>query len=262
MRRREFITLLGGVAAAWPLAARAQRAGKVPRIGMLTDLPENDPESAARLAAFRKALIALGWVKGKNKEIDIRWGIDADLIRRNAMELVALAPDVILANGPPAVLAVQQASRTVPIIFTATTDPVALGLVQSLARPGGNATGFTSAEFGMSAKWLELLKEISPDVSRVGVVEELSNPSSIPQFVAIQTVASSFGVELTRISLRDATEIERGIAVFAGTPKGGLIVTRTAETVANRDLIIKLAAQRFFHSSHKTQARTYRSFLQ
>jgi putative tryptophan/tyrosine transport system substrate-binding protein len=242
MRRRDFITLVGSAASAWPLATRAQQGERMRRIGVLMVLAEDDPESSARIAAFRNTLNGLGWTEGKNLRMDIRWGIDESLVRSNATELVALAPDVILANATPAVLAAQQASRTVPIVFTATTDPVAMGIVQSLARPGGNATGFTAGEYGESAKWLELLKEIAPGVSRVAVLELPSNPGSVPQFVAIQTAAPSYGIELSQIHLGAADQIEHDVATFAGAPKGGMIVTRIAEAISRHDLITKLAA--------------------
>jgi putative ABC transport system substrate-binding protein len=242
MRRREFITLIGG-AAAWPVAAQGQQPERVRRIGVLANLLENDPEAVARLSAFRKTLRELGWLEGRNLHIDARWGVDNDRIRNNAAELLKLAPDVILANAPPSVMALQQATRTVPIVFVNMTDPVGMGIVHSLARPGGNATGFTVAEFGLSAKWLELLKEIAPGVRRVAVVRELSNPSALPQFAAIQTVATSFGLELSPLGARDAGEIERDIGAFARSGDGGLIVTRTSEPIAQRDVIIKAASR-------------------
>jgi putative ABC transport system substrate-binding protein len=243
VKRREFVVGLGGSAITWPRPARAQQADRMRRIGVLTNLMENDPESVARLAAFQKALHELGWAANRNVRIDYRWASDADRIRTLAAELIALAPDVVLANAPPSVLALQQASRTVPIVFTAVTDPVGMGIVQSLARPGGNSTGFTSAEFGMSAKWLELLKEVAPGVKRVAVLQEPSNPGAMPQFAAIQTVAPSFGVELTSLGARDAGAIERGINAFARSTNSGLIVTRISETIAHRDLIVALASR-------------------
>ena len=176
-RRRTFITLLGG-AATWPLAVRAQQTDPMRRVGVLINLARDDPEVAARLLAFRSALRELGWLEGHNLQIDIRWGVDNDAIRRNAAELIAAVPDILLANAPPSVMALQQATRTVPIVFVGMTDPVGMGVVQSLARPGGNATGFTTAEFGMSGKWLELLKEIAPDVRRVAVLRELTKGPS------------------------------------------------------------------------------------
>jgi putative ABC transport system substrate-binding protein len=242
MRRREFLGILSCTAAGWPLAASAQQAGRTRRIGVLTNLTENDPEGAARLSAFRKTLRELGWVEGRNLQIDTRWGAgDPERFRRYAAELVALAPDVILASGGSVMGPLLQATRTIPIVFTVVTDPVGMGIVQSLARPGSNATGFTTAEFGMSAKWLELLKEIAPGVRRVAVLRELSNPSALPQFAAIQAVAPSFGVELSPLGARDAGEIERDVGAFARAGNGGLIVTRTSEPIAQRDAIIKAA---------------------
>src|SRR5262245_54452463 len=242
MRRREFITLLGSTAML-PVAARAQQPDRVRRIGVLMSNLDHDLDGVARLSAFQKALRELGWDEGRNLQIDTRWGIDDDRIRRNAAELIALVPDVILANGPPTVMALQQATQSVPIVFVAVTDPVGMGIVQSLARPGGNATGFISAEFGLSIKWLELLKEIAPGVRRVAVLREASNPSALAQFGAIQGAASSFGVELSPLGVRDAGEIERDIAAFARPGDGGMIVTRIAETIAHRNAIIKAASQ-------------------
>jgi putative ABC transport system substrate-binding protein len=242
MRRREFIRFVGG-AAAWPLAARAQQAEQARRVGVLVNLAVTDPEGVARLSAFRKALQELGWVEGHNLHIDTRWGVDNDHIRKNAAELIAISPDVVLANAPPCVMALQQATRTVPIVFVSMTDPVGMGVVQSLARPGGNATGFTTAEFGMSGKWLELLKEIAPGVRRVAVLRELSNPSALPQFAAIQAVAPSFDVELTPLGARDTVEIDRDVGAFARAGSAGLIVTRTSEPIAQRAAIIKAATQ-------------------
>jgi putative ABC transport system substrate-binding protein len=242
MRRREFITLLGGAAAAWPLSTRAQPE-RMRRVGVLVNLVENDPEAVARLTALQGSLRELGWVEGRNLQIDARWGVDNERIRNNAAELIALAPEVILANAPPSVMALQQATRTVPIVFVNMTDPVGMGIVQSLARPGGNATGFTMAEFGLSAKWLEVLKEIAPGVRRVAVLRELTNPSALPQFAAIQAVASSFDVELSPLGARDAGEIERDVGSFARPGNGGLIVTRTSEAIAQRDAIIKSASR-------------------
>jgi putative ABC transport system substrate-binding protein len=241
--RREFISLLGGAAAAWPLAARAQQPERVRRIGVLANLLEDDPEAVARLMALRKSLRELGWVEGRNLQIDARWGVDNDRIRKNAAELIALAPDLILANAPPSVMALQQATRTVPIVFVNMTDPVGMGIVQSLARPGGNATGFTVAEFGLSAKWLEVLKEIAPGVRRVAVLRELSNPSALAQFAAIQAMASSVDVELTPLGVREAGEIERDVGSFARPGNGGLIATRTSEAITQRDAIIKAASR-------------------
>jgi ABC-type uncharacterized transport system substrate-binding protein len=243
MKRRKFITLLGGVAAAWPFALRAQQAEPTRRLGVLMNLAKDDPESERRIAAFLKRLSELGWVDGKNLRVDYRWSIDAEMIRKNAAELLALAPNAIMANAPPSVLALQHMTRTVPIVFAAVTDPVVMGIVQSLERPGGNTTGFTSAEFGMSAKWLELLKEIAPGVKRVAVLENPSNPGALPQFTAIQAVAPTFQVDVSHIDVGDPGKIERGVADFAHAGNGGLIVTRTSEAIAARNLIVALAAQ-------------------
>jgi len=243
MRRRGFIALVGG-AAAWPLVARAQRDERVRRIGVLINFPENDLVSEARLAAFRKALQELGWTDGQNLRIEVRWGSDTNRVLKSAAELVANPQDILLAVGPPSVLAVRQLSQTVPIVFLAVTDPVGLGLVQSLARPGSNATGFTpAAEFSTSAKWLELLREIAPAVRQVSVLREPSNPSAMAQFAAVQTAANTLGMELIPLGLRDANEIERGLSAFARSPNSGLIITRTSEAIAHRDLIITLAAR-------------------
>jgi putative ABC transport system substrate-binding protein len=226
MKRREFITLLGGAAAAWPLAARAQQGERVRRIGVLMNLAEDDAEGRNRISAFLQALQQLGWTDGHNARIDTRWGVgDLDLYRRYAVELVALAPDVILTSGGSAVSALQRATRTVPIVFVTVTDPVGGGLVEGLARPGGNTTGFTQFEYGMSAKWLELLKQVAPGVTRVGVLRASAFPTAIGQFAAIQAVASSFGVELRPIDARDAGEIESAVTAFAHGANGGLIVT-------------------------------------
>lgn len=242
MLRREFIALLGS-APAWPLAARAQQGEQGHRIGVLMNGLENDAEIVARLAAFRKALQELGWPPGANLRVDVRFGTSNDDLREKAKELIGLAPDVVLAMAPPSVMALIKVNRTVPIVFAAVTDPVGLGIVQSLASPGGNATGFLSAEFGFSAKLLELLKEIAPGVRRVGVLTDLDNTSSAPQFAAIQTVAPSVGVELKLLGFNDTGSIERGISDCARAGNGGLIALRLSEVITNRKLIIKLAAQ-------------------
>ena len=244
MRRREFITLLGG-AAAWPLAARGQQSDRVRRIGVLLPATADDAVFQTRMAAFLQALALLGWIVGRNLNIDIRWATsNAADIRRHAAELVALAPDVVLASAGSIVGALQQASRTVPIVFVTTRDPVGGGWVESLARPGGNATGFTSFEFSMSGKWLELLKEIAPRLTRVAVIRDPAVPAGSGGFAAIQTVAPSFGVELTPVGVRDADEITRGIAAFARSANGGLILVGPPSSVARYfDLIITLAAQ-------------------
>jgi putative ABC transport system substrate-binding protein len=244
MKRREFITLVGGAAVAWPLAARAQQPERVRRIGVLMPFAADDPEAQARVAAFAQGLAQLGWIIGRNVWIDTRWATaNAADIRKYAAELVALAPDVILAAGGATVPALLQASRTVPIVFTQTPDPVGAGFVESLARPGGNATGFTLFEFGISAKWLELLKEIAPRVTRVAVLRDPANPAGIGQLGALQSVAPSLGVELSAVDVRDAPEIERAVTAFARGSNGGLIVLSSALAIAHRELIIALAAR-------------------
>jgi putative ABC transport system substrate-binding protein len=244
MRRREFITLLGGAAAGWSIEAHAQRPDRVRRIGALMAQSADDPTSPSRVAAFAQGLQELGWTVGGNVRIDYRWATsDADPVRY-ATELVALAPDVILATSGATVGALQQASRTVPIVFVTTIDPVGGGWVASLARPGGNATGFAAFEFSMSGKLLELLKEIATRVTRVAVIRDPSVPAGSGGFAAIQTAAPSFGVELTPIGVRDAGEIERGIAAFARGPNGGLItVGPPSSVVFHRDLIVALTAR-------------------
>jgi putative ABC transport system substrate-binding protein len=241
MKRRAFITLLGG-AAAWPLAARAQPADRMRRIGVLMNLAADDPEGQARLTAFAQGLQQLGWTDGLNVRIDYRWAAgDARLFHRYAEELLALAPDVILASATPSVQALQQATRTVPIVFAMVGDPVGMGVVASLARPGGNTTGFTPMEFGFGAKWVELLKEIAPRVTRVAVLRDLTIGPA--QLSAIQSVAPSFGVELSAVGVRDAGEIERIVAAFARSSNAGLIVTASTSAVVHRDLITMLAAR-------------------
>jgi putative ABC transport system substrate-binding protein len=244
VKRREFISLLGGAAAAWPLAADAQEPRRMRRIGVLMNAAADDPEGRARLAAFLQELQQLGWTDGRNVRIDTRWGAgDAERFRRYAAELVALAPDVILAAGSPVMGALQQATRTVPIVFALVADPVGSGYVASLARPGSNATGFASTEFGISGKWLELLKEITPGGTRVAVLRDPTNALGIGQFAAIQSVAPSFGVELSPIDVRDAGEIERDITAFARSSNGGLIVPAGPLAALHRELIITLAAR-------------------
>jgi putative ABC transport system substrate-binding protein len=242
VKRRDFITLLGGAAAAWPLAARAQQGERMRRIGMLSGLAADDPEGQARFAAFAQGLQQLGWTDGRNVRIDTRWAAgDADRFHRYAEELLALAPDVILASATPSVQALRQVSRTVPIVFANVGDPVALGFVDSLARPGGNTTGFTPYEFGFAAKWLELLKEIVPRVTRVAVLRDLTiGPAHLS---AIQAVAPSFNVELSVVGVRDASEIERSVTAFARSSNGGMIVTASTSALVHRDLITMLAAR-------------------
>ncbi len=245
MKRREFITLLGGAAVAWPLVARAQQGERIRRIGALFPGAPDDPEYQVRVAAFLQGLQELGWTVGRNVRIDTRWGAgDAERIRKYAAELVALVPDVVVATAGSIVGALQQASNTVPIVFVTTIDPVGGGYVASLARPGGNATGFSSFEFSISGKWLELLKEVAPSVTRVAVIRDPSVPAGSGGFAAIQTVAPSFGVELTPVGVRNAAEIEHGISAFARGSIGGLIVVGPPSSVAlHRDLIITLAAR-------------------
>jgi putative ABC transport system substrate-binding protein len=244
LKRREFITLIGGAAAALPLAARAERGERVRRIGVFINLAADDPESLARVAAFQQGLQQLGWTIGRNLRIEYRWNAgNAAVLRRYAEELVALAPDLILANGNPTVGALQQATRTVPIVFTAVGDPVGSGFVESLARPGSNATGFTNFEFGMSAKWLELLKQIMPALTRAAVLRDPITDSGIGQLAAIQAFAPLLGVEVSPIGVRDVGEIEHGVKAFARGSNDGLIVSAAALTIVHRDLIIALAAR-------------------
>jgi putative tryptophan/tyrosine transport system substrate-binding protein len=244
MKRRDFITLLVGAAAAWPLAVRAQQGERVRRIGVLQSLAADDPEGQARLAAFAQGLQQSGWTIGRNVQIDTRWAAgDAERFRRYGAELVALAPDVILAVGAAAVGPLQQATHTVPIVFVNTSDPVGAGFVESLARPGGNATGFLLYEYGTSGKWLELLKEIAPRVTRVAVLRDSALAAGTGQLGAIQAVVPSFGVELRPVDVRDAPEIERAVAAFARVSDGGLIVTGSTLALVHRDLIVTLAAR-------------------
>jgi putative ABC transport system substrate-binding protein len=242
--RRELLVALGGAAAAWPLAARAQQAERKRRVGVLMHLAADDPEGQARIAAFTQGLQELRWTIGRNVRIDYRWAAgDAERGRKYAAELVALAPDVILAAGGAVVAPLLQASRTVPIVFAQTPDPVGAGFVASLARPGGNATGFTIFEFGMGGKWLELLKEIAPRVTRAAVLRDAALAAGTGQLGAIQSVAPSFGVELSPIDVRDAGEIERAVTAFARSPNDGLLVTGSALATVHRDLIVALAAR-------------------
>jgi putative tryptophan/tyrosine transport system substrate-binding protein len=244
MKRRDFITLLGSAAATWPLVARAQQREQIARIGVLMSAAAEDPEGRSRFAVFRQALQKLGWTEGQNLRIDVRWAAaDAALERKFATELVSLTPDVILATASPTVAALQSVTRTVPIVFAHSVDPVGAGFVDSLARPGGNATGFVLFEYGIAAKWLELLKEIAPNVARVAVLRDPAIASGIGQFGAIQSVAPSFGVELTPVNVRDAGEIERAISAFARSSNGGLIITAVPLALVHRDLIVTLAAR-------------------
>jgi putative ABC transport system substrate-binding protein len=244
VRRRYFITLLGGAAAAWPLAARAQQSKRLRRIGVLMPYAANDPQVQTRNAAFLQGLQQLGWTVGNNVQIDYRWSAgNEDDTRKYAAELVALAPDVIFASGSAAVGPLRRATRTVPIVFAVTPDPVGAGFVESLARPGGNITGFTPYEYGIGAKWLEVLKEIAPSVARVAVIRDPTITAGIGLWGAIQSVSPSFGVELRPVDVGDAGEIERALAAFAGSPNGGLILIGSALAIVHRDLIIALAAR-------------------
>jgi putative ABC transport system substrate-binding protein len=243
MQRREFITLLGG-AAAWPLAAQAQQPERLRRIGVLMNIAENDPEAAVRVLAFVRGLAERGWTLGGNMQIEYRWAAgNANLYRKYAPELFALAPDVLLATGGTGVGALQQVTRTIPIVFVGTTDPVIRGLIASMARPGGNTTGFIEFEYSMCGKWLELLRQIAPSVSRVAVVRDPVEFSGIGQMAAIQTAAPSFGVEVSPVDARDGKEIERTITAFARASNSGMIVTLSGSAIGNRKLIITLAAQ-------------------
>jgi putative ABC transport system substrate-binding protein len=257
LNRREFITLIGGTVAAWPILARAQQHGGIPRIGVLLPATENDTEYPTLLNAFLQGLQQLGWADGRNMQIDIRWsGGNADGINKNAVELAALAPVVIVASGSSTVGPLLQATRTVPIVFVVVPDPVGAGFVDSLARPGGSATGFTSFEYGIGGKWLETLKEIAPSVTRVAVFRDSTITAGMGQWGAIQASAPKFAIEVSPINLRDAGEIERSVTEFAHKGNGGLIVTSSGLSVRHRDLLVTLAAQ------HKLPAIYYsRAFV-
>ena len=243
MQRRQFIALLGG-AATWPLAARAQQDQRVRRLGVLSALAEDDPESVARRPAFEQALKALGWTNGSNLRVDYRWGAadDPDRARKLVAEIIALAPDVILMSGTSVVTPLLHATRTIPIVFVQVVDPVGAGFVESLARPGGNITGFTPFEYSLAAKWVELLKQIAPYVTRAAVIRDPTRGYGIGQFAVVQAVAPSLGMELSPINAPDVSEMESEIAAFARSPNGGLVVT-LGGTAFHRDLIIALAAK-------------------
>ena len=245
MRRREFIALVGGAAIALPRVVRAQQSERVRRIGVLQGGSDrDDPRSQPNITAFLQVLQQLGWTDGRNVKIDYRWPAgDADKTRKYAAELVALAPDVILAMSTPSLVSLLQATRTVPIVFMGVADPVGAGFVDSLSRPGGNATGFVLFDYSLSTKWLELLKEIAPGVKRAAVLRDAAIASGIGQWGAISSAAPSLGVEVSPINVRDAPEIERGVAAFARFPNGGLIVTGSPLSLIHRDLIIALAAR-------------------
>ena len=256
MRRREFITLLGSATVASPIAARAQQGERMRRIGVLLPAAAADAEYQARLGAFHQGLALLGWTIGRNVRIDIRWATaHAAEIRRHAAELAALAPDVILAHGGAPVGALLQATRSVPIVFPVVGDPVAAGYVDSLGRPGGNATGFAQFEYSLSGKWLELLKELAPGVTRAAVLRDTASGSGTSQFAVIQAAAPPLRVEVSPVNMRDAGEIERSVGTFARSPNGGLILTATGLAQRHRDLIITLAAR------HKLPAVYYERFF-
>jgi ABC-type uncharacterized transport system substrate-binding protein len=257
IERRKFLATLGGAAAAWPLAARAQQPERMRRVGILVAAASDDAEFQARVGAFLQGLQQLGWSIGRNVRIDARGATaNASDIRRHAAELAALAPDVILAHGSSTVGPLLQATRTVPIVFAILPDPVGAGFVDSLARPGGNVTGFMSYEYGLSGKWLELLKQIAPRVTRAAVVRDPTLSTGLGQFGAIQAVAPSLGLDVSPVNVRDAGEIEHAITTFARSPNSGLVLTSSPNARLHRDLIITLAAR------HKLPAvYTERSFV-
>jgi putative ABC transport system substrate-binding protein len=245
MRRRDFITALGGMAAAaWPIAVRAQQQSeRVRRIGVLVPFGENHPVAQARVAAFLQGLQQLGWIEGRNVRIDYRWSpVDADRTRKSATELIALEPDVVMAFTSAAVAPMRQATSTVPIVFAVVADPVGAGYVESLARPGGNVTGFAAQEYAVSGKWIELLKELVPHLTRVAVLRDSAIAAGPGQFGALQALAPSFGIELRPLDLHDPVGIEQGIAAFAKGSNNGLIVTGSPSATFHRNLIISLAA--------------------
>jgi len=255
MRRRDFISLISRAAAAWPILAKAEQPERMRRIGVIfgAGTDEGDLDMRARLGAFQQGLKELGWIDGQNMRIELRAGSgDAERLRKYAEELVTLAPDVVVVSGAAAAAPVLKATHTIPVVFLGIVDPVGAGFVDSLARPGGNATGFISFEYALSAKWLELLKEIAPQVARVAVIRDPDISAGTAQFAAIQTAAPNLKVEIVAINLRQAGDIERAVADFARTPNGGLITTSSALTVIRRDLIIGLAAK------HKLPAVYYR----
>jgi putative ABC transport system substrate-binding protein len=256
MQRRTFITLFAGAAVARPFATRAQQAERMRRIGVLVGVAADDPEGQARLTIFVQALQQLGWIDGHNMRIDVRWGaVDANRYRKYAEELVALAPDVILAGSSAALAPLQQATRSVPIVFAGVADPVGGGYVDSLARPGGNVTGFALFEYGIAGKWLELLTQIAPAVTRAAVMRDPAISLGIGQWAVVQAMAPSTGVDLSLVNMRDAGEIERDVAAFARSSNGGLIVTAGPWGTVHRELIISLAAR------HKLPAVYFERFF-
>jgi putative ABC transport system substrate-binding protein len=242
MKRRSFITLLGGAAATWPLAARAQQDERVRRVGVLMPLAQGDQYAQRRVAAFQTSLSTFGWVSGKNLILDVRWASNPEDIRKNAAELLVLRPDVVLATGPESTAAFK-AVADVPTVFVAIPDPVGAGLVASMARPGGSVTGFTNAEYGMSGKLLEILKQIAPNVTRAAVIRDPAIPTGIGTFAAIQSLAPTMRVEVSPLRVQDPAEMEKDFVAFARLPNGGLIVTGSALAVIHRDAIVTLAAR-------------------
>jgi putative ABC transport system substrate-binding protein len=257
MQRRNFITLFGSTALAWPLAARAQQTERMRRVGVLMHTTSDEPDAQAQMAAFLQGLQVAGWEVGRNLRIETRWsGGDPARLRKNAADLVALNPDVIMAGSGPTLPTMLQATRTVPIVFAQSIDPIGSGSVRSLAQPGGNATGFLQFEYDLSGKWLELLKEIAPQVKRVGVLRETDTTGSAGQWAVIQAFSRAAGVELSPINVRNTAEIERGTTEFAGAPNGGLIVVVTSAALIHREPIIAVAAR------HRLPAvYPYRSFV-
>ena len=255
MKRRQFIIGLSG-AAAWPVVARGQQAERMRRIGVLMGTSDDDQDGQARLATFLQGLQELGWTNGRNLHVDTRWspGGDPVLARKHAAELLALSPDVLLASGTSHMAPLQLLTNTTPIVFVAVVDPVGAGFVASLAHPGGNATGFVMFEYGISAKWLELLKQVAPNVDRVAVVRNPSITSGIGQFAVIQSVASSLGVELSPIDVRDTSEIERTLTAFARTPNGGVVVTLSQAALQNRNAIIEATARHHLPAVYPNQS--------
>jgi putative ABC transport system substrate-binding protein len=244
MRRRDFITLLGGSAAAWPLAARAQQADRVRRVGIFMDLAEQDAEGQTRVAAFRKGLHDLGWIEGRNVRFDTRWtGGDPARMRRLAAEIVGLAPEVIMNGGLPTLVAMQQETRTIPIVFAQVLDPVGAGFVESLPRPGGNITGFVSFEYTMAGKWLETLKLMAPHIVRIAAIRDLASPSEMGMLGAIQAVIPAFAMPFIAVGGRDAADFERGIEQFARESNGGLIILPSPNTLVHRRAIMAMAAR-------------------
>jgi putative tryptophan/tyrosine transport system substrate-binding protein len=244
MNRREFVTLIGGAAAVWPLTARAQQSGRIQRIGVLLYWSSNNQEGQVGLAAFQKVLQQTGWTADVNIRFDIRWSEEnAELIRRYAAELVALTPDVILANATPSVLALESLTHSIPIVFVTVSDPVGAGIIESIARPGGNVTGFMNFEYSLSGKWFGLLRQVVPRLARAAVLRDAANPAAIGQFSAVQAAAQPLSIELIAVNVRNPSEIERALTDFARLPNGGLVVTPTAGQSLHRNLIVDLAAK-------------------